>query len=194
MPLAAAVAVELVLAVTVLCTLVVETPLELDAVAVTLDSIVVTLVTVVLDEADEAVAAEDEDTDDAEERIDESEDATDAVLLEAMDAEAVDESALRERDADERDAELEPEPVGRRDESEDGMADVVIGSVTEAVTLVAAELPTEEMMERGLVETMLSGSVTVAVAASEVEVRSSVEVVRRTPVAVRMSESVSWRR
>lgn len=185
--------VEVALAVTVLSTLVVEGPVALVE-AGTVDCIVVKLVTgppgSELDKAEDADDADDA-AEEADESIDESEEATEseeAVALEVT--EGAEEAEVRERDGDARDTEDDPD--GRRVETEAGMDAVVRGSVTEAVMLLVSE-PTVEMIERGFDIGMLRPSVCDADAAEEVEVWSSVDVVRRTPVAVRRVVSVICR-
>lgn len=178
--------VELGLAVTVLSTLVVEGPVTLVE-GVTLVCIVVTLVSGPPgSELDNA-----EDADAADEAAEDAEDAADVLPLAVMETEGDAEREERDRDGDTRDTEVEAE--GRREESEEGMDTVVRGSVTEAVMLLASELPTEEIIERGLDEAMLSGSVSDGAVAEAVAVWSSVDVVRSTPVAVRRSVSVICR-
>lgn len=179
---------------TVLSTLVVEGPVALVE-AGTVDCTVVKLVTgppgSELDRAEDADDADDA-AEEADESIDESEEATEseeAVALEV--AEGAEEIEVTERDGDARDAEDDPD--GRRVETEAGMDAVVRGSVTEAVMLLLSELPTVEIIERGLDIGMLRPSVCDAEAAEEVEVSSSVDVVRRTPVAVRRAVSVTCR-
>jgi hypothetical protein len=178
----------------VLSTLVVEGPVGVDDVAVTLVCTVVRLVTgppgSELDSAEDAEAADDEAAEEAEERIDESEDATDALTLVMTEDAGREESEESESDGDTIDTEV----VGRSEDSDDGMDSVVNGSVTEAVILLASELPTEEMIDRGLDEAIVRGFVADAdTVSTEVVEASSVDVVRRTPVAVRRSVSVICR-
>lgn len=157
----------------------VEGPVGVEVVLVeagTVDWIVVTLVSgppgSELDNAEDADEADEaEDAEDA-----------DALSLAVVETEGAVESDERERDGER--SETETEPVGRREDREEGMDAVVRGSVTEAVMLLAAELAMVVRIERGSV---IDGM------ANEDVVWSSVDVVRRTPVSVRGSVSVPWR-